>query len=147
MRGCEGYHSSQQQLQTSFFNAATELADWIDDLRPLPGEMVFEHELPSCYSVDAFADFIAYIRDPSLIIAGFGANYTVLATAIDGFSRGHRIWFVREATGSYGLSGGLTHAHTCQLIEQFGAGLDVGQAIHLASGNVENSGHRRAGAT
>ncbi len=40
---------------TGFFNPATEIAGWIDDLRPWPGEMVFEHERPSCYSVEAFA--------------------------------------------------------------------------------------------
>ena len=131
--------------QTGFFNPETPLAGWIDDLRPWPGEMVFEHDRPSCYSVDAFARFIAYVRDPSIIIAGFGANYTILATAIDAFSRGHRVWFVRDATGSYGVGSGLTHAHACGMIAQFAVPLDTAQVIDLASGGSESPGQRHVG--
>ncbi len=69
----------------------------------------------------------------------------MLATAIDAFSRGHRVWFVREAIGSYGRDAVLTHTHTCRLIEQFAEGLNVAQVIDLMSGSAELPGQRQTG--
>ena len=36
--------------QAAWFNPASNLTDWIAELKPKPGELAFEHPLPSAYS-------------------------------------------------------------------------------------------------
>ena len=36
--------------QAAWFNPASNLTDWIAELKPRPGELAFEHPLPSAYS-------------------------------------------------------------------------------------------------
>src|ERR1700759_5863460 len=36
--------------QAAWFNPASNLTDWIAELKPRPGERTFEHPLPSAYS-------------------------------------------------------------------------------------------------
>ncbi|HZB38365.1 MAG TPA: isochorismatase family protein [Beijerinckiaceae bacterium] len=116
-----------RRLQESpFFNPAGQFADWLEPVRPWPNEMVFEHDLPSCYSCEAFTRFFGHVRDPLFFLAGFGANYTGLATAIDAYSRGHRIRFVGEAAGSYGA---VAHDSVCGLIGEFADLIDIPAAF------------------
>ena len=116
-----------RRLQNSpFFNPAGQFSDWLEPVRPWPSEMVFEHALPSCYSCDGFARFFAHVREPLFFLAGFGANYTALATAIDAFSHGHRINFIADAAGSYGKS---SHDAVCGVMSEFADIVDVSEAI------------------
>jgi hypothetical protein len=70
--------------QAAWFNPASKLTDWIAEAKPRPGEMTFEHPLPSAYSSARFVDYMSNIRN-------------VLATAIDGFHRSHRFQVVADA--------------------------------------------------
>lgn len=72
-------------------------SDRIDELRPRPSEMIFEHVLPSAYSSARYADYMQSMRDISCVLIGFSLDETVLATAMDGFHRGHRYQLVPEA--------------------------------------------------
>jgi nicotinamidase-related amidase len=114
---------------SAFFNPAGQFADWLEPLRPWPNEMVYEHELPSCYSCEAFSRFFGHVRDATFVLAGFGANYTGLATAIDAFSRGHIVRFVADASGSYGETSHATHPSVCGLIGQFAEVIDLETAL------------------
>ena len=114
--------------QSPFFNPAGALADWVDAVRPWPSEMVFEHDLPSCYSCDAFTRFFAHVRDPLFYLAGFGANYTGIATALDAFTRGHDVRFVADAAGSYGRA---PHDAVYSLIAEFADVVDVEAALAI----------------
>ncbi len=45
--------------QAAWFNPASNLTNWIAELKPRPGELAFEHPLPSAYSSTRFAEYMA----------------------------------------------------------------------------------------
>jgi len=83
--------------QAAWFNPASRLTDWIAEAKPRPGEMTFEHPLPSAYSSSRFVDFMSNIRNVRCILIGFSLDETILATAVDGFHRSHRYQIVSDA--------------------------------------------------
>ncbi|MCP3469525.1 isochorismatase family protein [Bradyrhizobium sp. CCGUVB1N3] len=83
--------------QAAWFNPASKLTDWIVELKPRPGEMMFEHPLPSAYSSARFADYTANIRNIRYVLLGFSLDETILATVVDGFHRSHRYQVVSDA--------------------------------------------------
>jgi len=83
--------------QAAWFNPASKLTDWIAELKPRPGEMTFEHPLPSAYSSSRFVDYTANIRNIRCVLLGFSLDETILATAVDGFHRSHRYQVVGDA--------------------------------------------------
>jgi nicotinamidase-related amidase len=82
--------------QAAWFGPMSELTDWLDGWRPVPGEMVFEHPLPSAYSSPRFSEYMRHIGPTTCTIIGFALEDTVLATVIDGFHRGHQLRVVEE---------------------------------------------------
>jgi hypothetical protein len=83
--------------QAAWFNPASKLTDWIPEFRPRPGEMTFEHPLPSAYSSARFADYAANIRNLRYVLMGFSLDETILATVVEGFHRSHRYQVVGDA--------------------------------------------------
>jgi nicotinamidase-related amidase len=84
--------------QSAWFNAASSLTDWLDELRPLPGEMVFEHPLPSAYSSKRFSTYRFDIgRSSRIYMIGFSLEESILATVVEGFHRGHTVRVVADA--------------------------------------------------
>ena len=73
------------------------LADWMDDFRPLPGELAFEHALPSAYSSSRFAEYMRNVRPDTSVLIGLSLDQTILSTAIDGFHRDFRHHVVADA--------------------------------------------------
>src|SRR5262249_12705714 len=51
-------------------NPATPFAGWIDEFRPRPSEIVFERNMPSCYSAEGFVSILDNIDSPCLVLAG-----------------------------------------------------------------------------
>jgi len=90
----------RQLRRESLFNEATEFADWIDEFRPRPFEMVFERSKPSCYSAERFADFMRSLTDPTMVLAGLTGAGACLATAVDSLHRSHRCVFVGDASST-----------------------------------------------
>ena len=84
--------------QAAWFNPASNLTNWIAELKPLPGELAFEHPLPSAYSSTRFADYMSNIRNLRCVVLGFSLDETILATVVDGFHRSHRYQVVSDAT-------------------------------------------------
>ena len=83
----------------AWFNPASALTDWIDAYRPRPGELVFEHPLPSAYSSARFAAYMAEIGSATrVVMIGFSLDESILATVIDGFHRGHSLRVAGDAT-------------------------------------------------
>ena len=76
--------------QAAWFNPASNLTDWIEQFRPRPGEMVFEHPLPSAYSSTRFAEYMSSMKNIRCAVVGFSLDETILSTAIEGFHRGHQ---------------------------------------------------------
>jgi len=83
--------------QAAWFNPASRLTDWIPEAKPQPGEMTFEHPLPSAYSASRFVDYMSNIRSVRCILIGFSLDETILATAVDGFHRSHRYQVIGDA--------------------------------------------------
>ena len=81
----------------AWFNPASNLTDWIAALKPKPGELTFEHPLPSAYSSTRFAEYMANMKAMRCVMLGFSLDETILSTAIDGFHRSHRYQIVRDA--------------------------------------------------
>jgi nicotinamidase-related amidase len=88
---------------TPFFNAATRFSQWIDGFSPLPTEMVFERELPSCYSSDEFASVMNEGGGVNFVLAGFAGESACLSTVIDAYHRGHRVTFLADASASHAV--------------------------------------------
>jgi nicotinamidase-related amidase len=80
-----------------WFDPDTRSPDWIPELRPRPGEMIFEHPLPSAYSSARFADYMSSMRDVRCVMVGFSLDEAMLATAVEGFHRSHRYELVGDA--------------------------------------------------
>ena len=83
--------------QAAWFDPASKLTDWAASFRPLPGEMVFEHPLPSAYSSSRFAEYMASLKGVHGLMTGCALDETILATVIEGFHRGHRLAVVGDA--------------------------------------------------
>jgi nicotinamidase-related amidase len=83
--------------QAAWFNPASNLTDWISDLKPRPGELAFEHPLPSAYSSQRFAEYMANMKNIRCVVLGFSLDETILSTAVDGFHRSHRYQVVNDA--------------------------------------------------
>jgi nicotinamidase-related amidase len=64
--------------------------------------MIFERNRPSCYASADFAEVIGG-GGGSFVLAGFAGEAACLATAIDGFHRGHGITFLADASASHTL--------------------------------------------
>lgn len=83
--------------QAAWFNPSPRLTDWIAEAKPRPGEMTFEHPLPSAYSSSRFADHMSSIRNVRCVVIGFSLDETILATVVEGFHRSHRYQVVADA--------------------------------------------------
>jgi nicotinamidase-related amidase len=83
--------------QAAWFNPASNLTDWIAELRPRPGELTFEHPLPSAYSSARFAEYTSNIRNIRSVVMGFSLDETILSTVIEGFHRSHRYEVIEDA--------------------------------------------------
>lgn len=83
--------------RATWFDPALEGSDWIDEFRPLPGELAFEHALPSAYSSSRFVEYMRNVRPETSIIMGLSLDQTILSSAVDGFHRGFRHHVVVDA--------------------------------------------------
>jgi nicotinamidase-related amidase len=86
--------------QAAWFNPASALTDWIDGWKPLPGEDVFEHALPSAYSSQRFSEFMNNLHDTTCRVIGFSLEEAILATAVDAMHRGHDVRVIEDAAFS-----------------------------------------------
>ncbi|HMK79903.1 MAG TPA: isochorismatase family protein [Xanthobacteraceae bacterium] len=88
--------------RSALFNKATRFSRWIEGFEPHGVDMVFERNRPSCYASADFAEVMG-AGGGSFVLAGFAGEAACLATAIDGFHRGHRITFLADASASHAL--------------------------------------------
>jgi nicotinamidase-related amidase len=88
--------------RTPLFNKATRFARWIEGFEPHGVDMIFERNRPSCYASADFAEVMGE-GGGAFALAGFAGEAACLATAIEGFHRGHRITFLADASASHAL--------------------------------------------
>ena len=83
--------------QAAWFNPASNLTNWIAKMKPRPGELAFEHPLPSAYSSTRYAEYMSNLKSIRCVLLGFSLDETVLSTVVDGFHRSHRYQVVGDA--------------------------------------------------
>jgi nicotinamidase-related amidase len=83
--------------RSAWFNPASTLTDWLPAFRPRPGEMTFEHPLPSAYSSARFNEYISHVGVTTCMLLGFSLEETVLATVVERFHRGRALHVIEQA--------------------------------------------------
>ncbi len=81
----------------SWFDPQGDQGDWIDGFRPFPGELTFEHALPSAFSSTRFAEYARNVRPWPNFMIGCALDETILATTIDAYHRGHQFHIIEDA--------------------------------------------------
>jgi nicotinamidase-related amidase len=124
--------------QAAWFNPASNLTDWIAELKPRPGELTFEHPLPSAYSSARFAEYMSNMRGIRCVLMGFSLDETVLSTVVDGYHRSDRYQVVSDAVAC--RHGGVGDAASYQqavvrVIGNF-AGVQQSQDVIEAVGRI-----------
>ncbi len=106
--------------QAAWFNPASNLTNWIAELKPRPGELAFEHPLPSAYSSTRFAEYMANMRNIRCVVLGFSLDETILSTVIDGFHRSHRYQIVSDAVACRRLGTGDAASYKMAVVKVIG---------------------------
>ena len=124
--------------QAAWFNPDSNLTNWIADLRPRPGELAFEHPLPSAYSSARFADYASSIRNIRFLVMGFSLDETILSTVIEGFHRSHRYQVIGDAVACRRADAGQAAAYTDAVVKVIGNFASVHHSAELigASGRI-----------
>ena len=128
--------------QAAWFNPASNLTNWIAELKPRPGELAFEHPLPSAYSSTRFAEYMSNIKSLRCVVLGFSLDETILATVVDGFHRSHRYQVVSDAAACRraGVGDAVSYkAAVVKVIANF-AGVRCMADLRSASGRVDTAG-------
>jgi nicotinamidase-related amidase len=89
--------------RTPLFNKATRFSRWIEGFEPHGVDMIFERNRPSCYASADFAEVMSS-GGGRFVLAGFAGEAACLATAIDGYHRGHSITYLADASASHALN-------------------------------------------
>src|SRR6195256_1886698 len=124
--------------QAAWFNPASNLTNWIADLKPRPGELAFEHPLPSAYSSTRFAEYMANMKNIRCVVSGFSLDETILSTVIDGFHRSHRYQIVSDAVACRRLGTGDAASYKMAVVKVVGnyAGILGSADLIGASGKI-----------
>jgi hypothetical protein len=124
--------------QAAWFNPASNLTDWIAELRPRPGELTFEHPLPSAYSSTRFAEYMSNMRNIRCVLSGFSLDETILSTVVDGFHRSHRYQIVSDAVACKCPAAGDAASYKAAVIKVIGnyAGIQESSDLVGAGGKI-----------
>ena len=124
--------------QAAWFNPASNLTDWIAELKPRPGELAFEHPLPSAYSSARFAEYMSNMKNIRCVLSGFSLDETILSTVVDGFHRGHRYQVVCDAVACRrpGIDDAASYKQAVVRVIGNYAGIQGSSDIVRASGKI-----------
>src|SRR5215470_7776185 len=118
--------------QAAWFNPASNLTNWIAEMKPRPGELAFEHPLPSAYSSTRFAEYMSNIRNIRCVVLGFSLDETILATVVDGFHRSHRYQVVNDAVACRRAGVGDTESYRKAVVRVIGNFAGITASADLA---------------
>ncbi|GLH81537.1 amidase [Bradyrhizobium sp. SSBR45G] len=132
--------------QAAWFNPASNLTNWLDDFKPRPGEIAFEHPLPSAYSSARFADYMSNMRSIRCIVLGFSLDETILSTVVDGFHRSHRYQVIGDAVACRKACAGDADSYkqvVTRVIGNFAGVLDSAELTGASGRLAARAGRRR----
>ncbi len=84
----------------AFFNKSSEFVHWLDEFKPIHSEMIFERDLPSCYSNKAFCRLLDNMNNPHIVLLGLTGPQACLSTAVDAYHRNHDVTFLRDCSAT-----------------------------------------------
>jgi nicotinamidase-related amidase len=124
--------------QAAWFNPASNLTNWIAEFKPRPGELTFDHPLPSAYSSTRFAEYMSNLRNTRCVLMGFSLDETVLSTVVDGFHRSHRYQIVSDAVACRRTDVGDADTYKLAVVKVIGnfAGILRSDDLVGASGKI-----------
>jgi nicotinamidase-related amidase len=124
--------------QAAWFNPASNLTNWIAEFKPRPGELTFEHPLPSAYSSTRFAEYMSNLRSTRCVLMGFSLDETILSTVVDGFHRSHRYQIVSDAVACRRTDAGDAATYKLVVVKVMGnfAGILGSDDLIGASGKI-----------
>ena len=122
--------------QAAWFNPASSLTDWVAALKPKPGELTFDHPLPSAYSSTRFAEYMANMKAIRCVMLGFSLDETILSTVVDGFHRSHSYQVVQDAVACRRPAVGDAAAYKDAVVKVIGNyARTLGSADFIAANN------------
>jgi len=124
--------------QAAWFNPASNLTNWITEFKPRPGELAFEHPLPSAYSSTRFAEYMSNLKNIRCVLTGFSLDETILSTVVDGFHRSHRYQIVSDAVACRHTDVGDAATYQLAVVKVIGnfAGILASDDLIGASGKI-----------
>jgi len=117
--------------QAAWFNPASNLTNWVAELKPKPGELAFEHPLPSAYSSSRFAEFMSNMKSIRCVVLGFSLDETILSTVVDGFHRSHRYQVISDAVACRRPGGSDAASYKSSVMKVIGNFAAVGGSAEL----------------
>jgi nicotinamidase-related amidase len=82
------------------FNAESPNSDYVEDFRPRAGEREVTKSDFSCYSSPEFARLAAAEPKTEFVVIGYGSTMCCLSTIVDGYHRGQKFVFVKDASSA-----------------------------------------------
>lgn len=123
-----------------FFNAGTPEHEVLDELKPMPGELVIFKNSASAFTSTGFDQILRNMRIENLVITGAGTNACVETTARDAADRGYNCFLVDDGCAT---KQGHLHEATMQNFELFfGKVVTTDEIIEQLSALLKNKGTR-----
>ena len=97
--GADGGLFFEKVAALQCFEEGTPLADFLDDPKPLPGEVVVTKQYASAFFGTSLAATLTSLRRDTVVIVGLSTSGCVRATAVDAVQHGFRPIVVADACG------------------------------------------------
>jgi ureidoacrylate peracid hydrolase len=104
------------------FNSKSELAGFVAGFEPAAGETEIAKGDFSCYSAPRFAELMKERLERPVYVIGYGSTMCCLSTIIDGYHRGQKFTFVRDASCARrtpNFDEQSTHAYATDILTTF----------------------------
>lgn len=98
LRGWPVVHVKHLQ-DGDLFSRTGAFSGYVDEFTPLPGETEIVKGDYSCYSSPEFAR-LAAAAEGELVVIGYGSTMCCLSTIVDGYHRGGKFLFVKDASSA-----------------------------------------------
>lgn len=105
------------------FATNSEFTELVEGFEPIASERVFTKSLYSCYSDEAYAEYMRENKSNKIYIIGYNSIMCCLSTIIEGYHKGQNITFVQDASlakSTKDFTEEDMHKHSVSIIETAG---------------------------
>lgn len=104
------------------FGKLSPLSDYIAGFEPRPGETECVKSDYSCYSSQDFSERMERHPAGEIVVVGYGSTKCCLATIVEGYHRGQKFLFVKDASAakrSSAFGESSLHAHAVDILAAY----------------------------